>query len=114
MIKGIGTDIVENSRIDQSIAKRVLNIKEIEVFNDLKIDKRKMEYLCGRFAAKEAIIKACSQAKVEVYMRDIVILNDSENRPYVDKPTLDNLKIQVSISHEKDYSIAFAIIETIE
>ena len=114
MIKGIGTDIVENIRIEQSIAKRVLNQKEFEIFNQLKLDKRKQEFLCGRFAAKEAIIKACSQADIEVFMRDIIVLNDNLNRPYVDNPKFENLRISISISHEKDYSVAFAIIESLE
>jgi holo-[acyl-carrier protein] synthase len=114
MIKGIGTDIVENIRIEQSIAKRVLNQKELEIFAQLKLDKRKLEFLCGRFAAKEAIIKACSQADIEVYMRDIIVLNDDLNRPYVEYPRFENLRILVSISHEKEYSVAFAIIESLE
>ena len=114
MIKGIGTDIVENIRIEQSIAKRVLNQKELEIFAQLKLDKRKLEFLCGRFAAKEAIIKACSQADIEVYMRDIIVLNDDLNRPDVEYPRFENLRILVSISHEKEYSVAFAIIESLE
>ena len=114
MIKGIGTDIVENIRIEQSIAKRVLNQKEFEIFNQLKLDKRKQEFLCGRFAAKEAIIKACSQADIEVFMRDIIVLNDNLNRPYVDNPKFANIRLSVSISHEKDYSVAFEIIESLE
>ncbi|HPD99674.1 MAG TPA: holo-ACP synthase [Bacillota bacterium] len=114
MIKGIGTDIVENIRVNQSLARRVLSDNELEAFEQLKLEQRKQEFLCGRFAAKEAIIKACSQANIEVFMRDITILNDQLNRPFVANPKFESYQILVSISHEKDYSIAFAIIESLE
>lgn len=114
MIKGIGTDIVENIRVNQSLARRVLSDNELEAFEQLKLEQRKQEFLCGRFAAKEAIIKACSQANIEVFMRDITILNDQLNRPFVANPKFERYQILVSISHEKDYSIAFAIIESLE
>ncbi|MDY0318313.1 MAG: holo-ACP synthase [Candidatus Izemoplasmatales bacterium] len=114
MIKGIGTDIVENIRVNQSLARRVLSDNELKAFEQLKLEQRKQEFLCGRFAAKEAIIKACSQANIEVFMRDITILNDQLNRPFVANPKFESYQILVSISHEKDYSIAFAIIESLE
>jgi phosphopantetheinyl transferase (holo-ACP synthase) len=47
-------------------------------------------------------------------MRDIIVLNDNLNRPYVEYPRFENLRILVSISHEKEYSVAFAIIESLE
>lgn len=114
MIKGIGTDIVENIRVNQSLARRVLSDNELKAFEQLKLEQRKQEFLCGRFAAKEAIIKACSQANIEVFMRDITILNDQLNCPFVANPKFESYQILVSISHEKDYSIAFAIIESLE
>ncbi len=114
MIKGIGTDIVENIRVNQSLTRRVLSDNELKAFEQLKLEQRKQEFLCGRFAAKEAIIKACSQANIEVFMRDITILNDQLNRPFVANPKFESYQILVSISHEKDYSIAFAIIESLE
>ena len=113
MIKGIGTDIVENIRVNQSLAKRVLSEQEYEIFNQFKLENRKQEFLCGRFAAKEAIIKACSQANIDIFMRDIIILNDDLNRPHVINPSFKDIQILISISHEKDYSIAFAIIESL-
>ncbi|MFA7075172.1 MAG: holo-ACP synthase [Candidatus Izemoplasmatales bacterium] len=113
MILGIGVDICQNSRINLKVSERILNEDELVVFNDLKLETRKLEYLAGRFAVKEAIIKAFSQAKIDVYMREIVVLNDEINRPIMVKPIFDDLSIKISLSHEKEHSIGFAIVESI-
>ncbi|MGD9761019.1 MAG: holo-ACP synthase [Candidatus Izemoplasmatales bacterium] len=114
MILGIGVDICQNNRINVELSQRILNELEFEFYNNLKLDARKTEYLSGRFACKEAIIKAFSQADKEVYMRDIIILNDDLNRPQLIKPNFTNLKVSISLSHEKDYSIGFAIVESLD
>jgi len=114
MILGIGVDICQNDRISLELSQRILSEEELRIFNNFKLDSRKKEYLTGRFACKEAIIKAFSQANKEVYMRDIVILNDDLNRPQLIKPNITNLKVSISLSHEKDYSIGFAIVESLD
>ena len=63
MIYGLGIDLTDIDRIRQAQAKRqtfagkVLTPGELEVFERLN-DKRRFEYLAGRFSAKESYGKA--------------------------------------------------------
>ncbi|MCT6925504.1 MULTISPECIES: holo-ACP synthase [Bacillales] len=63
MIKGIGLDITELGRIKKAMqrsekfALRILSLREQEIFLKLS-EARKVEFLAGRFAAKEAYAKA--------------------------------------------------------
>jgi len=111
MILGIGVDICQNNRVKFKLVDKILNIEEKTVFGSFKSDLRKISYLSGRFAIKEALIKAFSQANIKIYLNDLVVLNDDLNRPYLAKPSFENKIVHLSISHEKDYSIGFAIIE---
>lgn len=109
MIENIGIDIVENDRISKSINVKFLNevlTKEEQVIYEKKKGIKKLEFLCGRFAAKEAIIKALNKLD-NVHFLEITILNDANKVPYV---TCKNYNILVSISHEKKYTIAQAIV----
>ncbi len=106
----VGTDIVENKRIEKSIndnfISKVLTEKEISIYNK-KIGKKKIEFICGRFAAKEAIIKCLSDYEI-VNMLDIEIINNELGKPIV---SIKNYNILLSISHENKYTIAFAILK---
>lgn len=113
MIVGIGIDILKISRIRVEHAKRVLSDEEFIIFNEFKLEARKLEYLAGRFAAKEAIIKAIGHTTYVVGMRDIAILNDDNGLPYVFKPVYDDIRISISLSHEKDNSIGMCVIENV-
>ena len=99
----IGCDIVENRRLknkSQEFIDLVLTDNEKEEYK-----KRGINYLCGRFAAKEAIMKALPDTKSYHYL-DFEILTKYDGSPYcVGK---DNIKI--SISHEKEYTIAYVIV----
>lgn len=105
----VGIDIVKLSRLDnvkEGFVLHVLSRKEIEIYNSYT-DSRKKEYLGGRFAAKEAIIKCLSGIEIP-NMNDIVILNNEVGKPIV---TYKDYKIEVSISHEDEYAVAIAIME---
>ena len=97
----IGCDIVENKRFknkDKRFIELVLTKKEIEEY---KV--KGLNYLCGRFAAKEAIMKALPITK-KLNFLDFEILNDKNGKP------ICNLKnVAISISHEKNYTIATAL-----
>ncbi len=101
MIIGVGTDIVENKRITNKIAAKLLTPTEFEIY-EKKNEQLKLEFLAGRFASKEAIIKATNKKYI---FSEIEILNDEDGKPYC--TTIPN--IELSISHEKNYSIAFAV-----
>lgn len=97
----IGCDIVENNRLinkDEDFINYILTNKEKEIYK-----KKGLFFLTGRFAAKEAIMKCLYNTKELTYL-DIEILNDDNGKP------ITNIhNISVSISHEKNYTMAVAI-----
>ena len=114
MIKGIGIDIIELSRIQNILMRqkkfvdRVLTPKERRKLEELSAV-RKVEFLAGRFAAKEAFSKANGTGIGEkLSFQDIEIDNDSSGKPYIAKP---KVRAHLSISHSRDYAIAQVTIE---
>ncbi len=98
----VGIDIVENNRLknkSKDFIDLVLTTKEQEEYK-----KRDDYYLYGRFAAKEAIMKVLPNTK-ELNFLDIEILTNSDGSPYVSNYPC----IKISISHEKNYSVAIAL-----
>ena len=124
-ILGIGVDVVENKRIQKSI-KNALFIKRIYTSKELKQSKgvvNKVGYFSKRFAAKEAFSKALGTGlRINLNFKDIEVVNDKMGKPYyvknkkITKIVQKNFKIKnfkcfLSISDEKNYSTAFAIIQ---
>lgn len=116
MIKGIGIDIVELERIrsilerQPNFVKRILTKKEQERFEQLA-NGRKIEFLAGRFAAKEAFVKAVGTGISKDWsFLDIEILNDENGQPVVYSALTD--QVFISISHSKTYAVAQIVIET--
>lgn len=106
---GIGVDIVDLDRLDienKYFVEKILSINEYKVFSSMNSKQRRTEYLGGRFAAKEAYMKAKQLGIGAINFHDIEILNHEDGSPY-----LNDEKAQISISHEKKYAIAFVIIE---
>ena len=116
-----GTDIIEVERIKRAIEKQgikflkeIYTAKEIEYCESKNV--MKYEHYAARFAGKEAIFKATSKLlenKYDLKWQDMEILNDNNGRPYV---TLtqdiikENIEIDISLSHIKDYAIANCVI----
>jgi holo-[acyl-carrier protein] synthase len=114
MIAGIGTDIVEVGRITKAIERwgnhflgHVFTTEEI---NYCLRHKFPPQHFAGRFAAKEAVIKALPDI-TNLQWTDIEITNDPNGKPHC-KVANKNLKqpIHISISHTKSHAIAFAVI----
>ncbi len=127
MIMGTGVDIVENKRVQKLIRnklfiERTFGKKEI-IFSKNKINK--VNYFAKRFAAKEAFAKSLGTGfRNNLNFKDIEILNDKMGKPYfcrskkIDKIIKKKFKIKkynlfLSISDEKNYSAAFAILQKI-
>ena len=120
-ITGIGIDLIEVSRIEQAVTKRKLFLKRIYDDAEIKLSNRgslRFEELAGRFAVKEAILKALKTGwRGGVKFNEIVVLNEASGAPYVllsgtVKKIADELgirKIHVSISHTKELAIGVAI-----
>ena len=83
-ILGIGTDVVENVRINKAIrnnkfVKRVFSKKEISLSKKYK---NKSNYYSKRFAAKEALVKAIGTGiRYNINFKDISIVNDRLGKP---------------------------------
>ena len=124
-ILGIGVDIIQNKRIKDSIKNhkfkdRIYSINEIKLSN---YSKNKIGYFSKRFAAKEAFAKALGTGfRDNLNFKDIEIMNDKLGKPYYAKKKkitqiikkefkVKNFNCFLSISDEKEYSTAFAIIE---
>jgi len=124
-ILGIGTDIVEILRIknlikNKSFIKRIFT--KSEILNSEKT-KSKANYFSKRFAAKEALVKAIGTGfRKSINFKDICVVNDKLGKPNikynnnVKKLIISKFKIKrfnlfLSLSDEKNYSIAFVIIQ---
>ena len=124
-ILGIGVDIIKNSRVksfirNKDFIKRTFGKKEIKT--SLKLVS-KTNFFAKRFAAKESFAKAIGTGfRNNLNFKDIEILNDKLGKPYYFKSKkIDNIinkKFKVkkydlflSISDEKDYSVAFTILQ---
>lgn len=112
MIEGIGVDIVEVERIRkiyEKFGERFLN----RVFTEGEISysfthANPFTHLAARFAVKEAVIKALKKHE-GLTLKNIEVSNNSDGSPEVKIPGF-NKKIFISISHEKNYTVAFVII----
>ncbi|MCG3421257.1 holo-ACP synthase [Oceanobacillus jordanicus] len=117
MIKGIGIDLIELDRIAESLqkgdrlAKRVLTNKELDIFNSLPTDPRRVEFLAGRFAAKEAFAKATGTGIGKLSFRDMEVLPQQSGAPSFHAPGYSQDKIFISITHSRDYAAAQVVIE---
>lgn len=117
MIIGIGLDLVETNRIKALIEKtdkfpkRVLTKEEYDQYINLS-KHRQIEYIAGRFCAKEAAAKALGTGiGKELSFQDITIMNDEKGRPMMHIEKLKDKTIHLSITHTKEYAAAQVIIE---
>jgi len=124
MIYGMGTDIASISRfkkIDslETFAVKILSINELEIFNGFK-EFKQITYLAKQFAGKEAISKAFGTGiRSSITFTNIEILRDEKGKPVFNAlndlndllTDLGITKTHVSLADEKNYAIAFAILE---
>lgn len=118
MVLGIGIDIIEISRIQKSLERlgdkfieSVLHVDELKFFSSIKSKKRKLEFLAGRFTAKEAYMKAVGEG-MKVGFTNICILNQELGKPEVFVPELpNNHRAHVTISHSENYAVSQVLIE---
>ena len=124
-IIGVGVDIVDNKRFKKLIKKkqfveRVFTKNETEYSIKLR---NKLNYFSKRFAAKEAFSKATGFGiSKNLHFKDIEISNDKRGKPIISlnkssilylkkKFKVRAFKTNLSLSDEKNYSIAYVIIE---
>lgn len=114
MIRGVGIDIIEVSRVEQALARwgenfvgRLFTAAEAERARHARV---RSQRLAARFAAKEAVMKALGLGWRAMAWREIEILNDPLGRPVVtltggarqaaDRQGIGNLLVSMSHTHE--------------
>ncbi|MBJ7540576.1 MULTISPECIES: holo-ACP synthase [Streptococcus] len=116
MIIGHGIDLQEIDAIKRAyeknnrFAKRVLTEKEFQVFSSFKAEKRQMEFLAGRWAAKEAFAKAMGTGIGPVGFKDIEILNNQLGAPEITQSPFSG-RAFISLSHTGNLVQASVILE---
>ncbi|SDW36843.1 holo-[acyl-carrier-protein] synthase [Marinococcus luteus] len=116
MIKGIGIDIIELERIERSLEQkrflpRILNEDELQACERFS-GKRLIEFTAGRFAAKEAFVKAAGTGiSSQTGFHDITVSNGKRGEPLLRCVGYEAYTIHVSISHSRDSAVAQVIIE---
>lgn len=122
MIVGLGIDIVELTRITHSLEKfgqrfqdRILTPAEAAL-----VPSNPIPFLAGRFAAKEAAVKALGTGFSQgISLHDIEVVNDPSGKPCLALHNHALLRSRdmsvknqfVSISHGKDNAVAVVILE---
>lgn len=125
MIKGIGIDLIDNSRIQvlhekygQVFAKKILSEAEIIEF---KKSRSPISYLAKHFASKEALSKALGTGLYRrgIFPANLTVDHDDAGKPFFIKndSLLEVLKsisasnIFLSISDTNSHSTAMVLVE---
>jgi len=127
MIYGIGTDIVQISRVEAALARsgprfaeKILGPQELEKYHARRArsEVRGLRFLATRFSAKEAFSKAIGMGmRMPMTWRSAQMLNDPSGKPTIvcsgallEFMQQNKLRAQVTISDEADYGVAFVIV----
>lgn len=128
MIMGIGVDIVSIERFNQwalypnKKLRKLFTDQEIVYCKSIQI--KSAERFASHFAAKEAFYKALSASQIHLnksfltICKIVEIKRDQGQAPIfmVSEKSLEllqNINILLSLSHEKNYAIAFVVIEKV-
>ena len=131
MILGIGTDLLDESRIKKVFSKfenrtlkKFLSEEEIAVFNGIEDEAKRVNFVAKRFSAKESILKAMGIGLGRgLELKNISIMNNEQGKPYIKfnsiaeefignfyKKDMKNIKFVLSITDEKDLINAITIV----
>ena len=127
MIYGIGTDIVQISRVEAALARsgerfaeKILGPQELEKYHARRARSpvHGLRFLATRFSAKEAFSKAIGLGmRMPMTWRSAQMLNDPSGKPVIvcsgaleEFMRNNRLSAQVTISDEADYGVAFVIV----
>lgn len=122
MIVGIGCDIIEIERIaraikSESFIRRVFSAEEAAYCQ--RRGQQAAASFAARFAAKEAVLKALGTGLREGSLQEIAVDNDGLGKPLVQlsghfamlAKQLGVKNIQISLSHSRDFAVAYVIME---
>lgn len=117
----IGVDIIEIARIEKAIARwgeRFLH--RIYTESELKLYGKKPSSLAVRFASKEAVMKLLGTGWIGIGWKEIETLSHPSGKPRLnlygraqtEAEKLGLKGVTISLSHSKEYAIAFVTAET--
>ncbi len=123
MIVGIGVDLVSTEKVAESVKSEAFRRK---VFTPAEIKSCKeianaAEHYAGKFAAKEAFMKAIGKGiRQEVWFTQIEVLNHATGAPYIQVSseaermlsTLGVEQVHISISHTEGMAVAMIVLES--
>lgn len=128
MIKGLGTDIIEIKRFSQwymyssQKLRRIFSADEIKYCFDVTTNSA--QRFAVRFAAKEAMVKALSAMGLTlplmyVFRHASIVKNEKGKPSFLISETLrkmlpERITIHISLSHAKEYAVAFVVIDQAE
>lgn len=113
-----GVDLVEIDRIGEVISRHGKHyLDRIYTSAELEYCGKRTESLAGRFAAKEAVVKALGCGIGEVTWQEIEILGDEQNAPTLTLRGMAEQKAKalglttwsVSISHSQSHTVALVV-----
>lgn len=122
MIVGVGCDIIEIERIaraikSESFIRRVFTAEEAAYCQ--RRGQQAAASFAARFAAKEAVLKALGTGLREGSLQEIAVDNDGLGKPLVQlsghfamlAKQFGVKNIQISLSHSRDFAVAYVIME---
>lgn len=133
MILGIGVDVVALESFALQLADRASSFiqgtftsRELEIIEN-RPARDKSPYYGGRYAAKEAFLKAWSMARTgqlplrpSVSLQEIEVIEDSWRRPQVAlhgqvktdfEESMGPVQVHLSLSHDGPVATAFVVLE---
>jgi len=120
LIVGIGTDLVENRRLESWLSQPKLLEKYFteDELQDVNQSAHPAASLAARFAAKEAFGKALGTGLGGLSLRDIETRRQPGGKPTLQlagaaRQALEarGARAHLTLSHERDYSLAFVVLE---
>lgn len=122
MILGIGIDIVQIERLKtmnlEKLAGKIFSKGEQNEFFKIKNLRRKYEFFAGRFCSKEAFFKSTGKGIRNFPLSKVEVFNDAFGKPElsISPELIDfyfsvNVRLHLSISHERDFAVATVIVE---
>jgi holo-[acyl-carrier protein] synthase len=124
VIIGIGADLVCIGRFrpwlaEPGLVERYFSAGELSELSGAP-ESRRAEMLAGKFAAKEALAKALGTGFRGLALRDMEVLKGEGGAPWIRATgtlaaALERLgapAVQVTVSHEGDYALAFVVVES--
>ena len=113
-----GVDLIEIARIEEVISRHGKHYLE-RIYTPAELEQcgKRIESLAGRFAAKEAAVKALGCGIGDVSWKEVEILGDEQNAPILKlygaaeqkAKELGLMTWSVSISHSQCQCVAFVV-----